>query len=80
MEKRGWIVRETGEDARQRLISITAAGRQQLKSAGRILQRRLDAQIAHVPERIRKNLAAELAPFAQGLVKGGEGPTAGTRE
>lgn len=78
MEKRGWIVREAGEDARQRLISITAAGRQQLKSAGRILQRRLDAEIAHIPERIRKNLAVGLAPFAECLVKGGESPTAGT--
>jgi DNA-binding MarR family transcriptional regulator len=73
MEKRGWITRAAGEDdARQWLISITGEGRQQLKSAGRLLQRRLDSEIAHIPEPIRLKLATELAPFAQWLVQGKE--------
>lgn len=50
MERQGWIRRASGgDDARVSLVSITAAGRQELKSAGRLLRQRLEEELNGVP-------------------------------
>jgi DNA-binding MarR family transcriptional regulator len=69
MEKRGWVERTAHEsDARATLVRITADGRAALKKANGVLKRRIDEELARVPENVREEARRALLPLASVLM------------
>lgn len=70
MEARGWIRRDSVEaDARVSSVTITPAGREELKKSGQTLRRRLEAELAAVPPPVLRNLQGDLAALADQIMK-----------
>jgi len=70
MEQRGWVRRSVGRgDARVWLVAITRRGQAQLRAAGRVLQRRLDQELTHIPETVLGELKDGLEPLAAALLR-----------
>lgn len=70
MEKRGWVRRGVDRsDARISMVSITRRGQAQLRAAGRVLQRRLDQELRHIPESVLGELKDGLTPLAAALTR-----------
>ena len=55
-------------DARASLVRITAKGRRQLKTTGRMLQQRLEAELSEVPEQHLQALAGSLGGLSSALL------------
>ena len=55
-------------DARASLVRITAKGRRQLKTTGRMLQQRLEAELSEVPEQRLQALAGSLGGLSSALL------------
>jgi DNA-binding MarR family transcriptional regulator len=70
LEARGWIERVVdATDARVARVTITAAGRAELKRAGTLLRTHLNAHLSGVPDGVLKRVAAALAPLSAALIK-----------
>jgi DNA-binding MarR family transcriptional regulator len=71
-EQRGWIERGRGEDARQRPIALTEAGRTFFDSLDRRTYDHVSASIGHLDAGERRALVEALSAVTQLLSKGGE--------
>jgi DNA-binding MarR family transcriptional regulator len=70
METRGWVRRsDHRSDARVSLVSITRRGQAELRAAGRVLQKRLDQELHHVPDKLLRELKDSLQPLAAALMQ-----------
>jgi len=69
MRNRAWVKKSSTGDARVSMVSITSKGHRELKSAGRLLRRRLQAELKHVPESAFKNLEESLGALSSELRK-----------
>jgi DNA-binding MarR family transcriptional regulator len=70
LEMRGWVEREAhGLDGRVTRVMITAAGRIELRRAGRLLRHHLNAELSEVPKRVLRNVAASLKPLSSALMQ-----------
>jgi len=70
LEMRGWVEREVhGLDGRVTRVMITAAGRIELRRAGRLLRHHLDAELSGVPKSVLRNVAAALKPLSSALMQ-----------
>ncbi len=69
MELRGWVRREAdAKDARSSLVRITPKGVKQLTSSGRMLERRLEAELIDVPPKVLKALGDSLGSLSSALI------------
>ena len=70
LEERGWVAREAHEaDGRMTRVTITASGRTELRRAGRLLREHLNAELAGLPERVLRDVAASLTPLSRALTR-----------
>ena len=70
LEAKGWVERVVDEhDGRVTLVTITVAGRAELRRAGRLLRNHLDAELRGVPQRVLRDVAAALEPLSAALLK-----------
>lgn len=69
MEAEGWVKRRTdARDARAKLVAITPKGRRELESAGRVLRRRLGAELEALAPREVEAIAASLEPLVRSVM------------
>ena len=70
LEDRGWVDRVIDEgDARVTLVTITAAGRAELRRAGRILRKRLNEELDGVPAETLRDVATTLGLLSSALMR-----------
>ena len=70
LEERGWVDRVVDEaDARVTLVTITAAGRAELRRAGKLLRRHLNEELSGLPAAILRDVAAALEPLSSALMQ-----------
>lgn len=70
MERRGWIKRaDGGDDARVSLVSITPAGRKELKTAGRLLRQHLETELSGLPTAVLDGLAQNLGLLSTAIMQ-----------
>jgi len=70
LEERGWVDRVVDEaDARVTLVTITAAGRAELRHAGKLLRHHLNEELSGLPAAILRDVATALEPLASALMQ-----------
>lgn len=75
MESKGWVQRRADpDDARSYKVTITARGRRRLRATGRMLQAKLETELAALSIGNMGRLAVSLAELAGALWKNAQRP------
>ena len=70
MEQHGWVIRIVDRrDARSKIVKITHRGLKKLRRCGRVLQRRLEAELGGMLSGDVKALAESLGPLQTALMR-----------
>ena len=70
MEQHGWVIRIVDRrDARSKIVKITPRGLKKLRRCGRVLQRRLEAELGGMLSGDVKALAESLGPLQTALMR-----------